>query len=121
MKQSIDSKGLYSTPFSHEDHINGDGSLLEPRYVPTRAELAVLARHYSKQVAEYKTDRERFPDDGISSRDFNLAVYAGRRLERIETLLAETPAYEGMEEAGGNPGEAGSLRKEDTDAEHRGN
>lgn len=99
MKQSIDSKGLNSTPFSHEDHINGNDSLMEPRYVPTRAELALLAQHYYSQVADYEADRERYPEDGISSRDWNRYVYAGRRLQRIEALLAEGPTHEGMEEA----------------------
>lgn len=98
MKQSIDSKGLFSTPFSHEDHINGNDSLLEPRFVPTRAELVLLAQHYGSQVADYEADRERYPEHGISSRDWNRYVYAGRRLQRIQALLAEEPLYEGMEE-----------------------
>jgi hypothetical protein len=42
MKQTIASKGLNPTIFSNEEHINGEGSLLEPRYVPTRAELALF-------------------------------------------------------------------------------
>ena len=100
MKQSIDSKGLLSTPFSDEEHINGDGSLLEPRYAPTRAELALLAQHYGSQVTDYEADCERYPEDGISSRDWNRYVYAQRRLQRIRALLAEAPVYERMEEAG---------------------
>jgi len=98
MKQSIDSKGLFSSPFSDEEHINGDGSLLEPRYAPTRAELALLAQHYGSQVADYEGDRECYPEDGISSRDWNRYVYAQRRLQRVQALLAEAPLYEGMEE-----------------------
>jgi hypothetical protein len=119
MKQSIDSKGLLSTPFSHEEHINGDGSLLEPRYMPTRAELMLLAQHYSSEVAEYRNDRERFPEDSISSREYNRYAYALRRLGRIQTLLAAAAVYEGMEEAGSNPVSPASL-KENTDADHRG-
>jgi hypothetical protein len=121
MKQCIDSKGLFSAPFSHEDHINGDGSLLEPRYTPTRAELIQLAQHYSSEVADYRDDRERFPEDGISSREYNRYVYALRRLGRIETLLAEAPVYEGMEEATSNLAESVAPEKENTDADHCGN
>jgi hypothetical protein len=96
-KQTIDSKGLGSTPFSHEDHINGDGSLLTAIAV-TRDELAILAAHYRMQIDDYETDRERYPEDGISSREWNRYVYAQRRLERIKVVLADAPVYEGMEE-----------------------
>jgi hypothetical protein len=96
-KQTIDSKGLHSTPFSHEDHINGDGSLLTAMAV-TRDELAILAAHYQTQIDDYETDRERYPEDGISSREWNRYVYAQRRLERIKAALAEAPVHEGMEE-----------------------
>ncbi len=44
-RQTIDSKGLHSTPFSDEDHINGGGSLLTAMAV-TRDELAILAARY---------------------------------------------------------------------------
>jgi hypothetical protein len=97
MKQTIDSKGLNSTIFSNEEHINGEGSLLEPRCVPTRAEVALLSEHYRTHVTEYESDRGRYPEDGISSRDWNRYVYAGRRLPRLETLLQTTPTYDGME------------------------
>jgi hypothetical protein len=96
-KQTIASKGLHSTPFSHEDHINGDGSLLTAMAV-TRDELAILAAHYQMQVDDYETDRERCPEDGISSREWNRYVYAQRRLERVQAVLAEAAVYEGMEE-----------------------
>ena len=96
-KQTIDSKGLHSTPFSHEDHINGDGSLLTAMAV-TRDELAILAANYQTQVDDYETDRERYPEDGISSREWNRYVYAQRRLERIKAVFAEAAIYEGMEE-----------------------
>ena len=71
---------------------------MEPRYAPTRAELALLAQHYGSQVADYEGDRECYPEDGISSRDWNRYVYAQRRLQRVQALLAEAPLYEGMEE-----------------------
>ena len=95
-KQSIDSKGLAANVFSYEEHINGNDSLLTTMAV-TRAELAILGAHYKAQVDAYKADRERYPEDGISSRDWNRCVYAARRLERIKDALAEEPAYEGME------------------------
>ncbi|MGA2859036.1 MAG: hypothetical protein ABSE40_19375 [Candidatus Sulfotelmatobacter sp.] len=91
----------------------------KPSRIVTRAELIQLAQHYSSEVAEYRNDRERFPEDGISSREYNRYVYALRRLGRIETLLAEAPVYEGMEEAGSNPGESGAPEKENTDAKYR--
>ena len=99
MKQSIDSKGRFSTLFSHEEHFHGDGSLLEPRYTPTRAEFMLLAQHYSSAVAEDRNDRERSPEDGISSGEYNRYAYALRRLRRIPMLLAEAPLYEGLEYA----------------------
>jgi hypothetical protein len=68
--------------------------------------------HYDGQLADYEADRERYPEDGISSRDWNRYVYARRRLQRIEALLAEAPVYEGMEEAGSNPGESSAPEKE---------
>ena len=64
----------------------------------TRDELAILAAHYQTQVDDYETDRERYPEDGISSREWNRYVYAQRRLERIKATLAAAPVYEGMEE-----------------------
>ena len=96
-KQTIDSKGLNSTPFSHEDHINGDGSLLTAMAV-TRDELAILAAHYQAQIDDYETDRERYPEDGISSREWNRYVFASRRLDRIKAALAGEAVYEGMDQ-----------------------
>jgi|SRR5271170_7799126 len=87
-KQSIDSKGLAANVFSYEDHINGTDSLLTGMAV-TRAELAVVAAHYQAQMDDYERDRERFPEDGISSREWNRYVYAQRRLERIKAELAK--------------------------------
>jgi len=95
-KQTIDSKGLHLTPFSHEDHINGNGSLLTEMAV-TRAELGVLAANYQGQVDDYKRDGERFPEDGISSREWARAAYAARRLKGIDEELAKEPIYEGLE------------------------
>jgi hypothetical protein len=96
MKQSIDSKGLPANVFAYEEHINGNGSLLTEMAV-TRAELGVLAAHYQGQVDDYKRDGERFPEDGISSREWARAAYAARRLKRIEEELAKEPIYEGLE------------------------
>jgi hypothetical protein len=96
MKQSIDSKGLPANVFAYEEHINGNCSLLTEMAV-TRAELAVLVAHYRAQVDGYKLDRERFPEDGISSREWACAVYAARRLKRIEEELAKESTYEGLE------------------------
>jgi len=69
------------------DEVNGPNSAEMPEFVPTRYELAQLAKYWATIVIDLRFDY--FLYTGTGSSEYRLSAFANRRVARIAEILGE--------------------------------
>lgn len=69
----------------HVDEVNGPGALAVPTFVPSRHELIVLLKHWSKVVLDIRY--EWFIFEQVGSAEMRLEPFANRGVNRIADAL----------------------------------